>query len=96
MNNIVKRFEQTGQLPPAHRIEPKYGEAPEMDFFESACIAAEAASALEDNPDLGSEPKEPENGSEDVVDESHNADGTENGEKPLEGSSDEPDPVPES
>ena len=47
VNLIVERFTRTGTLDHAARTAPQFGDAPDQSFFESSCIAAEAASAIE-------------------------------------------------
>lgn len=57
INRIVDQYTQTGMVNHLPRLQPQYGDAPDQTFFEAACIATEAASALLDNPDIGKEPK---------------------------------------
>ena len=72
INNIVRRFHATGELPPGRKAlndgleEGDILEAPDMDMFEAACMAAEAASAVEEGLPQQEEPKEPEKGSEEL------------------------------
>lgn len=47
INVIVGRFVKSGHMPPPNS-KPQYGISPDQDFFESACITAASASALED------------------------------------------------
>jgi hypothetical protein len=48
VNNIIATYHRTGIMPGVARRQPKYGEVPDMDFNESAQIAAETASAHEE------------------------------------------------
>ena len=45
VNKIVENFMATGQLLHTNRLEPQYGDAPDIDFFDAACVHAEIASA---------------------------------------------------
>lgn len=47
VNHIVARYTETGMVPVSQKGEPQYGEAPEVDAFEGACIAADVASHME-------------------------------------------------
>lgn len=53
VNEIVARFLRTGEVEVTNQLKPQYGDAPDQTFFESSCIAAEAASQLELDPTLG-------------------------------------------
>ena len=66
INRIVDQFTRTGIVPHVQRATPQYGDAPEQDLFEAACIAAEIRSKEEEGHTFDVEEKEPENGSEDV------------------------------
>ena len=48
MANIIATYHRTGIMPGVARRQPTYGECPDMDFNESAQIAAEAASSIEE------------------------------------------------
>lgn len=74
VNKIIERFHSTGQLPPGRAEKAQYGDAPTQTLFEAACIRAEIASkgaegAFDDHEgeSVGSDEKEPENGSEEAV-----------------------------
>ena len=75
INNIVERFASTGELPRAHQ-KATYGDAPSQDLHEAACVQAELRSKAEEGafdkeePELETEEKEPEDGSEAVETES--------------------------
>jgi hypothetical protein len=58
INKIVSRYADTGLLPPT-RGTAQYGEAPDLTAHEAACVAAEAASAVEEGLPTASEEKEP-------------------------------------
>jgi len=81
VNQIVKRYTETGMINHIPRTTPRYGDAPEGDFLEAAIINADIASQIEagslDMDALGaSEPeaetmaepeaKEPEDGSQEA------------------------------
>jgi len=81
VNQIVKRYTETGMINHIPRTKPQYGDAPEGDFLEAAIVNADIASQIEagdlDMDDLmESEPeaeetpdpesKEPENGSQEA------------------------------
>lgn len=58
VNRIVNQFTKTGIVNHLARGKPQYGDMPDMDFHESACIAAEVASksaegVFEENTDSG-------------------------------------------
>lgn len=48
INRIVDSYARTGIVNHVARRRPEYGDAPDIDAFEAACIAADAASALEE------------------------------------------------
>lgn len=77
VNLIVDRYMRTGQIPLEHRAPPQYGDAPDITFYEAACIQAEIASkqaerpseaesASTPDPTTGSEQKTAQNGSQAV------------------------------
>jgi len=81
VNQIVKRYTETGMINHIPRANPEYGDAPEGDFLEAAIVNAEIASQIEagslDMDDFTAsepeaeltpepEPKEPENGSQEA------------------------------
>jgi len=81
VNQIVKRYTETGMINHIPRTKPQYGDAPEGDFLQAAIVNAEIASKIEagelDMDDLvesepeaeeTSEPesKEPDNGSQEA------------------------------
>ncbi|AXL15439.1 internal scaffolding protein [Microviridae sp.] len=51
VNNVIKRFVRTGELPKA-REDAQFGEAPNKTLHEAACISAELASMEEEGVDL--------------------------------------------
>jgi len=65
VNKIVDRFTRTGQIDHLARQKPQYGDAPDQNFFEAACMVAETASAVEEGLPGVDDLKTPENGSED-------------------------------
>lgn len=48
IHRIVHRYAETGVIPVLNSIEPQYGDAPTMTAHEAACMAAEAASVMEE------------------------------------------------
>ena len=44
---IVNQYARTGVLPHPPRTEPRYGDNPDINLFEAACIQAEIRSAQE-------------------------------------------------
>lgn len=48
VNNIVRRYAQTGMVNHVPRGTPQYGDAPEMDFAEAMRVRAEIQSAEEE------------------------------------------------
>jgi len=81
VNQIVKRYTETGMINHIPRTTPQYGDAPEGDFLEAAIINAGIASQIEagdldiddimeSEPDPESNPgpdtNEPENGSQEA------------------------------
>lgn len=46
-NLIVAQYAKTGIVNHIPRIQPQYGDAPEGDFFEAACVSAEIRSRQE-------------------------------------------------
>lgn len=56
INNIVASYAQTGIINHLPRTQPQYGDCPDIDFHEAACIAAQATQALEQG--LGTGPTE--------------------------------------
>ena len=87
--NIVNKFAETGIVTHRAKGEPRYEEAPDMNFFESAVIEAEAASKLEQQRQAPSEAPEGE--------EAVTASEDQNDEKALpddeEGASEEENPA---
>lgn len=62
INRIVDQYARTGMVNHLPRVEPQYGEAPDMSFHEAACLNArlaslEAEGALET---LGEQKSDPE------------------------------------
>jgi len=47
VNQIVKRYTETGMVNHIPRTTPQYGDAPEGDFLEAAIVNAEIASQIE-------------------------------------------------
>jgi len=82
VNKIVDRFTRTGEITHTARIKPQFGDAPDQDFHTAACIAAEAASAIEEGLPGEDDLESPENGSEDASDDV-TALAAETGENPL-------------
>ena len=48
INRIVDTYARTGMVNHVARATPQYGEAPETDFFEAACMQAEIRSKAEE------------------------------------------------
>ena len=46
-NRVIAQYAKTGHINHTARGKPQFAEAPDQNFFESACIAAETASADE-------------------------------------------------
>jgi hypothetical protein len=62
INNIIELHTRTGLVTHINEQKPQYGEAPEMDLHEAACVHAEIRSAYEDGfepSDKGSGEVEP-------------------------------------
>ena len=61
VNQIVKRYTETGMINHIPRTTPQYGEAPEGDFLEAAIVNADIASQVEagtlDMDAIASEPE---------------------------------------
>jgi len=61
VNQIVKRYTETGMINHIPRTTPKYGDAPEGDFLEAAIVNADIASQIEagtlDMDAIASEPE---------------------------------------
>lgn len=55
INRIVEAYQRTGLINHVPRLQPQYGDAPEMSFYEAACISARAASAIEEGLPEGSD-----------------------------------------
>lgn len=64
INNIVRQYTETGVIGHMRNGTPQYGDAPDLNYYESLCIAAEAASAFELDPTLGEVPVKAESASE--------------------------------
>ena len=47
VNQIVKRYTETGMINHIPRSTPQYGDAPEGDFLEAAIVNADIASKIE-------------------------------------------------
>jgi len=47
VNQIVKRYTETGMINHIPRTPPQYGDAPEGDFLEAAIVNADIASQIE-------------------------------------------------
>jgi len=47
VNQIVKRYTETGMINHIPRTTPQYGDAPEGDFLEAAIVNADIASQIE-------------------------------------------------
>ena len=69
VNRIIERYAETGIVPNRPRVAPQYGEVPDQTSFQAACIAAEAASAMEEDPTIGVEEKIDSEASQEVSDE---------------------------
>lgn len=70
IHRIVNRYAETGIIPVTNSVEPQYGDAPTMSAHEAACMAAEAASALEAGLPQPSEAIEPPTASQAVSEDS--------------------------
>jgi len=61
VNQIVKRYTETGMINHIPRTTPQYGDAPEGDFLEAAIVNADIASQIEagslDMDAIASEPE---------------------------------------
>jgi len=81
VNQIVKRYTETGMVNHIPRTTPQYGDAPEGDFLEAAIVNADIASQIEagtldmdaldasepdPEPNPGPDTNEPETGSQEV------------------------------
>jgi len=61
VNQIVKRYTETGMINHIPRTTPQYGDAPEGDFLEAAIVNADIASQIEAGTlDLDAIASEPE------------------------------------
>ena len=73
INRIVSTYAETGMVNHLARSAPQYGDAPEQNFFESACISAEIASQTEEGVFGQETPSEaPEEPKSDVTDSDSN------------------------
>jgi len=81
VNQIVKRYTETGMINHIPRTTPQYGDAPEGDFLEAAIVNADIASQIEagdldldalnasepdPEPNPGPDTNEPEKGSQEA------------------------------
>lgn len=69
VNNIVRRYAQTGMVNHVPRLSPQWGDAPEMDFHEAMRIRAEALSLEEDRALDPEAPEEPSNADPDPAEQ---------------------------
>jgi len=81
VNQIVKRYTETGMVNHIPRTNPQYGDAPEGDFLQAAIVNADIASQIEagdldidalgasepdPEPNPGPDTNEPETGSQEA------------------------------
>jgi len=72
INKVINKYIRTGEITNRARGKPSFGDAPDQNYFEAACIGAEIASQDEIEKLAPQEPentKEPETASEDVSDD---------------------------
>lgn len=55
VNNIIDLHARTGILQHRNRAEPQYGETPDADLFDAACVQAELRSAAEEGNEIASD-----------------------------------------
>ncbi|AXL15429.1 internal scaffolding protein [Microviridae sp.] len=77
VNRIVNRYAQTGLITHVQSGEPQYGDAPDQDLFQAACVAAELRSQVEDGLDIAEIEKNALAASEAVSDETPDPEGDE-------------------
>jgi hypothetical protein len=58
INRIVETHANTGLVTHVARISPQYGESPDMDLFEAACVQAEIRSVEHDGWEPSQAPEE--------------------------------------